>query len=353
MSVSTPIVSVLPKGTAYSRLLMALGVGHGDTYTTRVAAEQFKSTPQVFAVIEGWHTKAAVAPGTTTDATYAGPLVGYGIAAEALALERGTSIIGALEPKMRRVPFKTKPAVETGAGTGGTWVAEGNSTPVAKTAYAASAQEAYKAQVISVLTRELLLLGNPSAERTVRETTTAGVTAFLDGQFLDPTITLIANTRPASITNGASAITTTGTTAAQMTTDLNAMLATITTAGSGLTWVMKPITAYRIAATLGSATAADIPRSLFGIPMVLSLNSPQQITLVDASQIFYSDDGNIDIETSDEATIQMDTAPTDPAVAGTVFQSLWDNNLWAVKVTRWLAYLRARSGSVAYMTVTY
>ena len=37
----------------------------------------------------------------------------------------------------------------------------------------------------------------------------------------------------------------------------------------------------------------------------------------------------------------MNDTPTDPAVAATVFTSLWQNNLWAVKVSRWLAYLRA------------
>jgi hypothetical protein len=49
----------------------------------------------------------------------------------------------------------------------------------------------------------------------------------------------------------------------------------------------------------------------------------------------------------------MDGAPTDPAVASTVFTSLWQNNLWAVKVTRWIAYLPAQTGSVSFMTVTY
>jgi len=116
---------------------------------------------------------------------------------------------------------------------------------------------------------------------------------------------------------------------------------------------MRPLTAYRIAATIGGTAAADIPRTLFGIPLLLSLNSPAQITLVDASQILYSDTGAIDIATTDQASIQMDTAPTDPAVAATVFESLWNRNLWAVKVTRWLAYLRVQTGAVSYMTVSY
>ena len=49
----------------------------------------------------------------------------------------------------------------------------------------------------------------------------------------------------------------------------------------------------------------------------------------------------------------MDDAPTDPAVSGTVFVNLWSRNLWALRVTRWIAYLPAQSGAVSYMTVAY
>ena len=113
------------------------------------------------------------------------------------------------------------------------------------------------------------------------------------------------------------------------------------------------LTAYKIAATIGGTAAADIPRTLFGIPLVLSANSPQQVTLVDCAHILYSDDGGIEIDTSEEALIQMDSAPTDPPVAATVFESLWQKHRWAVKCTRWLAYLRAQTGAVSYMLTTY
>jgi hypothetical protein len=69
------------------------------------------------------------------------------------------------------------------------------------------------------MTNELLQLGNPVAERTVRETVAAGVGAFLDAQLMTNTVTLVANTRPAAITNGATAVTSTGTTAAQINAD--------------------------------------------------------------------------------------------------------------------------------------
>ena len=87
------------------------------------------------------------------------------------------------------MPFRTHVARETGTGTGGAWVAEGASTPVAATAYDTLSQEAYKAQTIVALSNELLQLGNPAAERTVRQTVTAGVTAYLDAQLLTNTVT--------------------------------------------------------------------------------------------------------------------------------------------------------------------
>jgi hypothetical protein len=78
---------------------------------------------------------------------------------------------------------------------------------------------------------------------------------------------------------------------------------------------------------------------------VLSSNSPAQITLLDPAQILYSDDARIYID-STEQVLQMDGVPTESAVAATVFTSLCQNNLCAVKVTRWLAYLRAQTGFV-------
>jgi HK97 family phage major capsid protein len=352
MPEATRVVSALPAYTALSRYLMVLGASGGDSLQQHMLAEKFLDSPQVKATLE-WRTKAAVAAGTTTDATWAGPLAPYGIAKELLTLLRGASILGQLENRFRRVPFRVKVARETGSGTGGAWVGHGLSTPVAATAYDTLSQEAYKAQKIVVLSNELLLLGNPDAERAVRDTVVAGVAAFLDAQLLTNTVTLSAGLRPAAITNNATAITSTGSTAAQINADLAAMLAAITTGGNGLVWIMRPLTAYKIAATIGGTAAVNIPQMLFGIPLILSENSPQQITLVDAAHILYSDTGGVDVDTSTEASIVFDDAPPDPDVAATVFRSLYQNNLWGLKVTRWIAYLRAQTGSVVYMTVAY
>jgi hypothetical protein len=348
-------VSLLPPGTAVSRYLMVNALARDDGYRASVLAERFNTTPQVAACLTAeLQGKAAIAPGTTTDSTWASPLAAYGIASEALQLIRGASILGALEPKFRRVPFRTKVPRETGSGTGGAWVGEGLSTPAAATAYDTLSMESYKAQKIVVLSQELLKLGDPGAERAIRESVAAGVGAFLDGELLTPTVTLSAGLRPASIANDETEVTSTGSTAAQITADLASLLAAIATDAGSLVWVMRPTTAATIAMRLaGAGQPTDLPRSLFGAPVVISANSPAQVTLIDAAHILYADDGAIEIDTTEEATIQMTDTPVDPAIASTVFESLWQKNRWAVKVTKWLAYLRAQDGAVSWMTVAY
>jgi len=63
--------------------------------------------------------------------------------------------------------------------------------------------------------------------------------------------------------------------------------------------------------------------------------------------------GEIDLSISEQALIEMESLPTNPPTAATVMTSLFQFDLWGVRVTRWLAYLRAQTGSVAFMVVSY
>ena len=107
------VVSALPSGTAFTRFLMVKAAARGDVYTELALAEKFKDSPTVHATIE-LQTKAAVRSGMTSDATGQDRWRVYGVAAEALTLLRGASIIGALESKMRRVPFQNEGAARDG-----------------------------------------------------------------------------------------------------------------------------------------------------------------------------------------------------------------------------------------------
>jgi HK97 family phage major capsid protein len=347
---ATRPVSVLPAGTALSRYLVAKALAPDDLRTAIEVASRWRTTPQVRATLE-LELKAAIAPATTTDATWAAPLAAYGIADEALTLLRGASILGALEGRMRRVPFHTKIARETGTGTGGAWIGEGLSMPVSAGTYDTLTQEAYKAAKDVVLTKELLVISQPSAERTIRESLVRSLAAYLDAQFLDPAVTVSANLRPASITNGAPVIVSTGATAAAISADLAAMNAAITTPGGGLVWIMRKKTMGTIAGALGAVSG--LPQTLWGYPVIVSDTSPAQITLADTNAILYSDDGAIELDATTEGSVQMDSAPASPPAETTVFVSLWQTNQWAVKAIKWLAYQRAYPGAVSYMVVAY
>ncbi len=72
---STRPLSYLPEGTAFCRYMMAKALGHGDGFRAQMIAEQWRDSPQVKACLEDeFQVKAAVAVGTTSDATFAGPL---------------------------------------------------------------------------------------------------------------------------------------------------------------------------------------------------------------------------------------------------------------------------------------
>ena len=136
-------VSALPLGTATARFIQALALGCDDMYAAVQKASTWRETPQILAALE-WENKAAVVHGDTSTGTWAPALAQYGIAAEALTLLRGSSILGALEPKMQNAPLHTRIAVETGAGFTGGWVpVSGGAVPVQKTAFARSSKSIF------------------------------------------------------------------------------------------------------------------------------------------------------------------------------------------------------------------
>jgi hypothetical protein len=354
-AVPTRPVSILPAGTALSRYITAKALGGGDRWRELQIAEKWLDTPQVKASLE-LQTKAAVPAGSTTDSTWAGPLSPFGVAAEAITISRSKpSIVGQLQPQMQNVPLHTRLARETGAGVTGGWVAAGGAIPVQATAFATVIEEHFKYGVIVPLAEELVRVSSPSAEATVRRQVLGpdgGLAAAIDNQFLLPTVAVSAGVNPASITFGSTEITTTGTTAAQIAADLAGMLAAVTTPGP-LVWIMKPKTMYRIALVLGSQ-AAGLPATLFAIPVIASNNSPAQITLLDPSAIIFSDSGEFHLDVSTQATVVLDTAPTDPPTAATVYQSSYQRNLVMVKAMRWLAWLNpSPATTAAFMTVAY
>jgi Phage head maturation protease len=117
----------VPPATAFIRYCQAIALGRGNILQAVEYAKQWHdSTPEVELVL-----KAAVAAGTTTDATWAGPLAPITpLANEFVALLRPATILGKV-PGFVQVPFNVSVAAQTGGGSY-SWVGQGAPKPVGK-----------------------------------------------------------------------------------------------------------------------------------------------------------------------------------------------------------------------------
>lgn len=346
-------VSSLPRGTSFTRVVLAMAKsalhGGGGLSHAAAIASQWRDSPEVEAYL-----KASVSAGNATDTNWAKPLAPFrSIADEFLELVRPATIIGRLAG-LRRVPFKISIPRETAAPVG-YWVDEGLSTPISAGAFDSVQVDARKAASIIVVTKELIERFIPGTEALLQRSLVRSVAQFIDVQFIDPSITG-TTARPASITNGATAVASTGSTVDAISADLKALVGVLVNAGILLSnpyFILNPITASALTFKRNTDGTLAFPGvnvaggTLFGIPIVTSTSVPASIiVLLDASEILLADDGAVTLDASEEAALQM---RDDPASGVTTLVSVWQANLIGIKATREINYERARDGAVAVL----
>lgn len=348
------------KGIGFARYAMALARCNGNSYeAAQYAKSAWPDQPEVEALLV---QKAAVAPGTTTDATWAGPLAPVvPLVNEFIELLRPQTLIGRLGG-LRRVPFNTSVPKATNGGAV-SWVGQAKPKPVRALAFGTVTLPFAKAAGIVVLTKELVKLSSPSAQETVRDTMIDTMRVFLDTQFIDPTVAISANVSPASITNGVTGTAASGTTEAAARADLRAAVAVMAAAGydiSQLTWILSESVAFTLGTMVNALGQPAFPGltvtggNLLGIPAVTSQPTGAQIVLAHTPSVLYADDGQTEIDVSEQASVQMDDAPTDPLTSTQVMVSLWQANLVGLRFDRFATWLKARTDAVHRIhTVAY
>lgn len=365
--------SNLPKGTGFTRLAIAMAAGKGDTMKMIARAKEWSSSmPELQQIIEiGPQNlmdgmKAAVGAGTTTDATWASPLIAFNVlASEFIELLRPATIIGKIGG-LRRVPFNIQmPATTTGSSVN--WVGENAPKPVTKMDFATVTLRWAKAAGIIVLTDELVRFSNPAAEAVVRQDLIDAMTQFLDSQFVDPAVAEITNVSPASIINGVSPISRTGTNEAAFRADVKTLFNVFLSANlstSGGVWIMTQQQALALSLMINALGQPSFPTitgeggTLLGYPVVASENvksmggSPadgSNLIFVKASEVMLADDGQTVIDASNQASVQMDTAPDSPPVGTTTLVSLWQMNMTGIRAERWINWKKRRSTAAQYI----
>jgi HK97 family phage major capsid protein len=357
---------VMPKGTAFARYVGALANTKGNRYEAAEFAKRWKdTTPEVEQLLRMPVDvlKTAVSAGTTTDTTWAAPLVVYNnMQAEFIDYLRPLTILGRING-FRRVPFKTKVPRQT-SGASVNWVGEGKVKPLTSLAFDTVTLEHHKVAGIIPLTEELVRFSNPGAEELVRNDLAAAIAQFIDVEFIDIT-NASTDVSPASITYGLTPITSTGTTAAAFRADVKSMFAQLLTANiqiSGGVWVMTQQQAVALALMQNSLGQPEFPGisvtggTLLGFPVITSENIPAAggsptdgypITFILPGEILLADDGGVMVDISREATLQMETTPDSPFTASTSLVSLWQHNMVAVKVERFITWMKRRTNAAA------
>lgn len=348
------------KGTRFTRYAMALAAAKGSLPSAlEIARSRFADTPEVEQVL-----RAAVAAGTTTDTTWAAPLAVYtDMASEFIELLRPETILGKING-MRRVPFRIRiPRQTSGVSVG--WVGQGAPKPVRKQNFDTVTIPHAKMAAIVAITEELARFSAPSAEATVRQDLIETTATFMDQQFIDPAVAAVADLSPGAITNGAPGKDSSGSSVAQITTDLNDAM---TAMAVGLLpqrnryWVLHPRTknflmTLRTSQDVFAFRDEMIRGMLMGIPFIESTNMPARdqsdpvspesletyIVLVEASEIYLADDGETMLDVSREASLQMDDAPQAGAQS---LVSLWQNNLIGIRAERYAYWVPRRAAAV-------
>lgn len=356
----------LDKGIAFARFAGIVACAKGNfTNAMDIAKDRFPSEKPLHDVLKligtrgsDWVSKAAVDVGTSRDSDYALPLVNYtNMVADFLEYLRPQTIIGRI-PNLRKVPFNIRVPRQTSGGAA-SWVGEGAPKPVTAVAFDYVELKYLKLATIAVITEELARFSSPSAETIIRDTLAGAIVQQMDADFVNPANAGTANVKPASITNGVSAIPSEGNTEAEIRLDVGNVFAPFITANltpANGVWIMSATTALALSLVLNEVGTPAFPGismsggTFFGMPVVVSEAVGNIVILANASDILLADDGQVTIDVSREASVQMDDAPTNPVVAATVMVSLWQHNLIGIRAERMVAWVKGRAAAVQYLS---
>jgi HK97 family phage major capsid protein len=312
--------------------------------------------------------KASVAAGTSTDATWAAPLVeAQTFMGDFISYLRPRTLIG--QAQFRSVPFNVRIVGQTSGGTAN-WVGQGRAKPVTKFDFNDTTIPFTKIAAISVITQELARFSDPSAEMLVRDSLADSVIAKLDSDLFDPDVVAVANINPAGLLNGVAPIVP-GTAIDYADPDtVRCAIAQLwapwdsTNIGARPAYYTTPAVARHLALAreaLGNPAFPGVTMNggvLDGVPLRVSQylannggSGGAPFILVDESEIFLADDGTVTLDASDVASIEMDSAPTGNSgtPTGASLVSMWQTNSLAFRAERFVWWGPRRSGAIQWI----
>lgn len=307
--------------------------------------------------------KAAVTAGGTASGNWGEQLVGdeTGAVADFVDYLRRGTILGKFGqngvPDLRRVPVRV-PLVTQTSGGNAQWVGEGKAKPLTSFAFTRTHLDPLKIAAITVVSDELLKFSSPSADRLLRDSLAAAVRERADIDFVDPAKAAVNGVSPASITNGVTAITPSGTgDAADIRVDIKRAMQAFNADNNPLSsgvFIMPTGVAVSLSMMMNALGQPEFPGvnvrggTLAGIPVIVSDfmdndTNGGDIILMNAQDVYFWDEGGVEVSTSDQATIEMSDDPENES--GTQV-NMFQTNRVAFRAEWYVDWMKRRSSSV-------
>jgi hypothetical protein len=372
-------VEKLEPGILAARYAMCMGVAKGNHEVAfRLAEKHYPHSESVVKTLkyqaEGadlsqmFQQKATVPAGTTTDSTWAAPLVvAQTWAGDFVAFNRPRTLIG--QAQFRNVPFNVAIGGQTSGGSA-KWVGEGKSKPVTKFDFIRYTTAYTKVAALCVSTKELLRLSDPAAETLLRDSLSDAVVERIDSDLFDPDIAAVAGVNPAGLLNGVTPVAgPSGSDPEDFQCAIDGLWAPWDTTfmGERPAYYTTPAVARRLAGlrdALGNRAYPNMSNtggSIDGVPVRVSQylannggSGGAPFILVDEAEIWLADDGSVTLDFSDHATIEMSDTPVGSSSAtvtsnGSPFVSMFQTNSRAFLAERPIWWAKRRAGAVQWI----
>jgi Phage capsid family len=324
---------------------LAIARALAATRTPQEAERFLRSRPVNDRVLTAFEERAAVLPATTTDSTWAAPLSPYTLASDAFAASlRNASAFDHIlaDNAFLRLPPMRQISITT-AGASAATVLEVNTKPATSMSFTSAQLTMSKISSFVIVSAELMKMAGAGPIALLGRELRGAIGQQTDSYFLT------------QITSGLVAIPSPGVpSATSVRADLRALLDSVSYgANAKLYYIAGPQLAKRLSVIGDSAGAkafdgvTPLGGELDGVPILISdAAAASTLYLLDASQIAIAA-GEIELDRSDMATLQLDSTPDSPPVVGTNYQSLWAQNMSALRAERFLSVQRLRTTAVA------
>jgi len=243
----------------------------------------------------------------------------------------------------------------------GAWRKEGDPIVVRRAATTTQQLTPKSMGVITPFTQECLERSTPSIEALIRQWIVTDTSEAMDLQFISDVAPDAVQPGGLQHYAGSNTLASSGSTAAEITSDMKAMLGLMTdkNLGANPVYIMHPTNQIALNMSMTAVGTPAFPETangtLYGIPIVTSTNVPKDIVfLMDAAQFASAMSGPRFLGTDVASIHEEDTAPAPlhaaDGTAAAPVRSLYQTNSLALRLTLECDWAALRDGAVVTLT---